>query len=141
MLFRKFLVDASNDGERGRREAQQDRNQGPQDHQQRLGLRQRSHLRQSGRPGRLRHRLSSCSGTLHYQIIVLKSFLDNKNMPRGRDFMRTKSQSGGSETSNLPKFYPSNPKIYFLLHFHIIISKSQGGQLTPLTPYSRGPWV
>ena len=38
--------------------------------------------------------------------------------------------SGGSETSNLPKIDPSNPKIHFLLHFHITILKSQGGQLT-----------
>ena len=48
-------------------------------------------------------------------------------------------KSGGSETSNLPKIDPSNPKVHFLLHFHIKISKSQGGQLTPLTPCSRGP--
>ena len=44
----------------------------------------------------------------------------------------------GSETSNLPKIYPSNPKTHFLLHFHDIISKSQRDQLTMLTPCSRG---
>ena len=47
---------------------------------------------------------------------------------------REDQKSRGSETSNLPKIYPSNPKINFLLHFHNTISKSQGGQLTPLTP-------
>ena len=52
---------------------------------------------------------------------------------------REDRKSGGSGTSYLPNFYLSNPKIHFLLHFHIIISKSQGGQLTPLTPCSRGP--
>ena len=52
---------------------------------------------------------------------------------------REDHKSGGSETSNLPEICPSNPKIRFLLHFYTTISKSQGGQLTPLTPCSRGP--
>ena len=55
------------------------------------------------------------------------------NMHRYIQGPREDQKSAGSETSNLPKLYSSNQKIHFLLHFHITISKSQGGQLTPLT--------
>ena len=52
---------------------------------------------------------------------------------------REDKKSWGSKISNLPKIYPSWPRNHFLLLFYITISKSQGGQLTPLTPCSRGP--
>ena len=49
---------------------------------------------------------------------------------------RELQKSGGQEPKKYPKIDPQKQKNCILLHFYIMILKSQEGQLTPLTPQS-----